>query len=332
MIKKILLIVLLVFTTIITICFTIFLKKQIHSTKQIFTHRINTDNIENSITYKDEFVKLNNVIALQKNVKIYQWVEDNNTYTKQWVDKKIDSSQFVDKSKNNNCNTNTYTSKNIVIDKIITKHNLIIKQSDFITKIRYTPLVFNTKFLYGLSTKINNNIDKNATYTDLDSYVSSIDNKVIHAEKDKFNVVNGDILYSGVNYNNPEICDIKITYKYFSSKNITFLNSNIVDFYRKNIIKLIIFKRITFLAILLVVVNIIVFCVKIILIMLQKIPDFTLQYIPFFNEYFVYSQNIYFNTFCISSILLCITGGYWVFGIISLMLLIVAREIDYYGV
>ena len=322
MIKKVLQIILLVFTIIVTIYFTIFLKKQIHSAKEIFTHKITTENIKNSITYQDEFIKLNNVVALEKDVKIYQLVKErNNKYTKQWVD--------IDKI--NNCNTNTYFSKNIIIDKIITQNNIIIEQKYFIDKIQYTPLIFNAKFLYGLPTKINNhnNINKNTTYTDLDSYVSSIDNKIVHIEKDKFSVVNDNILYSGIDYSNPQICDIKITYKYFSPTNITFLNSNIMDFNRENIVKLINFKKITFLVILLVMVNIIIFCVKIVLIILKKVPDFTLQYIPFFNEYFVYSQNIYFNTFCISSILLCVVGGSWIFGIVPLVFLVIAREVDY---
>lgn len=333
MIKKTLLIIILIFTIITTIYFTFLLREKIFTAKQIFTNKIITDKIINLVNYQDEFIKLNKIMALQKQVQIYQWIEGhNNKYTKKWADKIINSSQFTDETKNNNCNINTYSDKNIIIDKIITQNNAAIEQKYFINKIQYIPLIFDKKVMYGLPVKINNNTNKNTTYTDLDSYVSSIDNKIVHIEKDKFNVINGNILYSGTNYNNPEICDIKITYKYFNPENITFLNSNIVDFNKTNFVKIITIKKIFFLITLLSIVSIIMFCIKIILTILQKIPNFTLYYIPFFNEYFTYSKYINFNTCCIAVMLLCVASDCWIFGFIPLMFLMIARQVDYWKI
>ena len=314
------------------------------------------DTITNTATYKDELIELHNIVSVNKNVEIYQWIENEIitkktgkrqiTYKKQWIKNPVDSTSFNDATKNNNCtNKNIYKSKQFTINKITTDNNYIIEQQDFYNKIQHSPLhLKKDSVYYGLPIKKQIQIQKEESYTDLDSYVSSIDNKTAHIEKDKFIVINEGVLFNGSNYLNPQICDTKITYKIFKPNTVTFFgNANndilktnskfsMLDFSNKNINIIITIKKIIFLIMLIVVVNIIALCIKFLLQTFKKIQKFTLTYIPFFNEYFIYSNKIYLDTIYITSTVLFIIAGYYILAPIPIIPLIIARQFDYYSI
>lgn len=358
--NKILSLIILIPLLVFIIYSIVFIKIKINKIKTITKNKDNyitkTDKIKNKNIYKDELMQMDNITALKRAVKIYQWVEEKHfikkenkykySYSLKWVNKPINSNDFKDKTKNNNCkNNNIYSNKEFIIEKIQTKNGYTLEKKYFIDKIKYKTLSFNNdSIFYGLSIKNKEyNKQTNNSYTDLDSYVSSTDNKVAIFEKDKFIAIN-NILFLGKNFYKPQVCDIKINYKIFKPTDISFFsyvvdneitpykNFNIINFSSKNINNLVLLKKFEMFLKLILIINLLIFFTNSVIKELHKSSWFTLKYIPFFNEYFAYTKNNKLNLFCIMSIFVFIIVGYYILIILPLFILFIARQFDYYSI
>lgn len=310
------------------------------------------DNLKKTL-YKDELIELEDSIAVLRNVFIYQWIEykDKDTnkyvYNKAWVKGFVNSNNYFDKTKINNCHLNNeYKNINFIANNIKTNNSIVIDKKYYIDKIKYHPLEFKkNKIYYGLELNTQNDIKEDEDYLDPDLYVSSLDKKVALVDREKFKVVgnnNNKILFNGNNFNNPSICDIKIEYKIFNPQKISFFgniddNNNKSDnhyyliSFNDNINLNILIKKeqLYFFGKLLLFTNLIIFLVSTILNILIYLKDFTLKYIPFLNEYLIFSNKPILNTFIISTILFLIVLNHYIFIIIPLLILFILRQIDY---
>jgi hypothetical protein len=205
------------------------LKKLLDLDRNVSKSAFIYDRINNKINFKDQPIKveINGIFALRKNVQMYQWFEIKGrvdrrskyiySYSKKWSSSFIDSRKFQDKTKNNYVgNIKAYTSKVIPVGDIVTKQGYTIAKKYFRGKISYKKYEFkNPKIVYmGFKIKKNNvpkyRQDKN--YYDLDSYVAAINKKKVKKACDEFRVINGNTLYSGENFSNPKVGDIRIDY------------------------------------------------------------------------------------------------------------------------
>ena len=309
-------------------------------------------NILNKTTYKDEILTINDVIAVSKEVYTYQWLEVQEvlnkitkySYKKEWSKKIIDSKYFKDKTKSNDVNKNIYTSNYFVLDNIKTK-NHIINKNYYINEIKLKQLDIKAgKVFYGVNKKNKKYYGENkSSYTDLDSYVSSNDNYVAKYDKDKFVAIKDGILFNGRNIKEPEIGDVLVIYKVFKANDIYFfgeLDDGELKSYKNYFItsfsndinsKLDVFK-IKIILMLSFGIIIMLFLIKNILKKLKQTRLFTLKYIPFFNEYFVYSKNINFISIILFLFSVLTLFNLYIFAIIVLIPLIIARELDYFSI
>ena len=198
------------------------------------------DKIKNKVNFKDDLIdiEINNMLALRKTVKIYQWIESKKlmnktgtyvyTYKKEWASNFIDSKKFHDKKKNNyQKNAGVYKSEIIFPENIITKKDgYELDQVYFEDKIKLKKLEFkNTDVVFrGAPIKKSYNIkyEEEETYKDLDSYVAAKERKIAQNDTDRFQVIDKYILFNGYDYENPEVGDVMITYEIFSPDYISF--------------------------------------------------------------------------------------------------------------
>ncbi len=321
------------------------------------------DRIKNKINFKDSLigVEINDVFALKKNVRIYQWVEDKKlmnktgayvyTYRKEWTDNFIDSKKFYDKTKNNyQKNARIYKNEVIFPDGIITKkNNYELDRVYFEKKVKFKKFKFKDKaaVFYGAPIEKTYDIryEEEETYKDLDSYVAAEERKIAKNDVDKFKVVvDGSILFNGNNYKEPEIGDVEITYEIFSPEYISFFgkvkNGKLVphgDFIEVSFdniekTKLIDKYKGIFLAkfIIFIFLSYLILC-YIVDFMQNKIKDLTLKVIPYFNEYFVFGDK---NTIIILFFLLHLFFAVrlYLLAIIPIIILYFLRQIDYYSI
>lgn len=320
------------------------------------------DRIKNKINFKDNLinVKINDILALKKNVRVYQWVEDkklmNKTgayvyiYKKEWSNSFIDSKKFHDKTKDNHQkNAKIYKSEMILPDSIITKKdNYELDQIFFKKKVNFKKFIFKDPkvVFYGVPIEKTYDIryEEEETYKDLDSYVASEERKIAKNDTDKFRVINGFILFNGDNYKEPEIGDVEITYEVFSPEYVSFFgkveNNKLLpnkDFMEVNFngldkTKLIKKYKIVFLVkfAIFMLFNYLILCCTVDL-MQNKITDLILKIIPYFNEYFVFGKK---------NAIIILLFFFYIFFAIRLYLLVVIpitilyflRQIDYYSI
>lgn len=305
-------------------------------------------NILNKGTYKDEILTIKDTISVSREVYRYQWTEIQETsskittynYKKIWSKKPIDSSNFRDKTKNNNVDKNIYEEKFFVLSNIETKNHTIDKNY-YIKKIKLTPIKFKRKEFSGKIVEDSFDIKKES-FTDLDSYLSYEDGRLAKYKKDKFVVIDDGILFNGENIKEPEIGDTIIVYKEFKADYIYFfgeLNKELGSYKNyfaitfednldKNIKQLknkIIFSAIAGVVLVFLFTDLIV-C------KLSQLKLFTLKYIPFFNEYFIYSKKRYFNIFCLFFFFISIIFNLYYLSIIPALLLFIARQVDYFSI
>lgn len=311
------------------------------------------DIIINDNKYSDGIVTINGAIAVKRDVYTYQWREIQKMsnkigtykYDKIWSKNIIDSTKFSDKTKNNNVGRNLYKSSYFILDNIKTR-NYKIDKKYYEKYIELEPFNFKTDAVfYGQKIKNKDYFvnSKESYYTDLDIYISDNDKKVAQYDRDVFRVVGNGVLFSGKNYNNPEIGDIVIVYKVFKANKIYFFgeingtdltaykNYFVIDF-KDNIHNDVHLFKMKFLFIFIISVNVLMLLIKLILGKLKQLKSFTLRRIPFFNEYFSYSNKDYFNIFCLFSITMLILTSLYIFIIIPAILLFIARQIDYYSI
>ena len=105
--------------------------------------------ILNKETYKDEILTVKDVVSVSREVYRYQWTEIQETsskiatynYKKIWSRKPIDSSNFRDKTKNNNVDRSIYEETFFILNNIETKNHTINKNY-YIKNVKLTPRNF----------------------------------------------------------------------------------------------------------------------------------------------------------------------------------------------
>ena len=321
-----------------------------------------SDKIANVTNYKDELTGFNDVLGVERQVKIYQWVEnkefleDKNRYVysyfKKWVEEPVDSTAFYDRSKNNSCGEkNTYQNKYFLVDKIVTKQNgYFLDKKYFSNKIHFKDVEFKDgTVIYGtiIKKKVKKiNVEQendDSGHIDLDYYVSSMNKSTVVKSRDKFIAYN-NILTNSKDIEKPEICDNIIKYRVFNPKNVLALGAVkdkkivpyddfiLVEFDKSINNKFLIIRKLRFLSVIIVIISLIIFVTSFILYKLRIHKTFTLKRVPFFNEYLVYSRWSNFNTMCVVSIVLLISVHYTYFIAVPIALLIIAKNIDYYSI
>ena len=320
------------------------------------------DKIKNKINFKDNLidVRINDILALKKNVRVYQWIEDKKlmsktgayvyTYRKEWSNNFIDSKEFHDKTKNNyQKNAKIYKSEILFPDSIITKkNNYELDQTYFKKKVEFKKFEFRDPkvVFYGVPLEKTYDIryEEEETYKDLDSYVASEERKIAKNDTDKFRIIGKSTLFNGDNYREPEIGDVEITYEIFSPEYLSFFgkvgNNKLlpnegfmeVDFNGLDKPKLIKKYKTIFLvklAIFVLFTYLMLSCV--VDLMQKKITDLVLKIIPYFNEYFVFADK--------NSIIILLFFMYMFFAIrlylliiIPMIILYFLRQIDYYSI
>lgn len=366
MFKKIFQFLLFLFLIIFSIIITVKMSKETRKINNLLKNpdqiSFIKDKIKNKVNFKDDLIdiEINNVLALRKTVRIYQWVENKKlmnktgtyiyTYQKDWVNNFIDSKIFHDKTKNNyQKNARVYKSEIIFPDSIITKKdNYELDQVYFEDKIKLKKLEFkNTDVVFrGAPIKKSYNIkyEEEESYKDLDSYVAAEERKIAKNDTDRFQVIDRTTLFNGNDYSNPEIGDVKITYEIFSPDYISFFgkieDNRLIpygDFIEVNfndsdkaklikkykiifVIKLAIFSTVAYL--------ILYFLIGFIQ---NNIKNVILNLIPYFNEYLVFGNK---NTIVLLFFffLFPLAIRLYFFSIIPLIVLYFLRQIDYYSI
>ena len=308
------------------ISFLDFLVDDTHLLNRIAEYDYINEKIINKKEYKDEFLTIKDVVAVKKTVFIYQQKESKGA----WVEKTTEDN-------------NGYNSQYFVVDNIETKNHVLDKKF-FEKRINFIDykLKDGTVF-YGKEVENHDYFKEENSYTDLDTYISDKDQKIVESKKDRFTVVLGK-LYKGKHYTEPEIGDILITYKVFKPNYLYFFgytgDINLKAFQDYYLVKFdydydtTTALGIKFLGIVVIIVvaNIMLFLVRLILMKLTKSRGFTLRFVPFFNEYLVYSKNLYFNSTCFTVLLLFFVCEFYIFMLIPMILLFVARQKDYYSI
>jgi hypothetical protein len=318
------------------------------------------DEIDNRGELRDNILRAvaaADVFALRRKVQLYQWVEDkrlmsgrtayNYSYQKQWVDKPVNSDKFRDRTKSNHVeqlnNLRAYRSETIFVGNIKTKRGFELDRKYFSNNLSYTGLVFKNPDISYVSSIIRaeteQKSDQNETYTDLDSYVGSTGPKKIISEDrlDKFNIIEGHILYNGIDFSNPNIGDIKIEYEVSSPRKISFLGSVVnkklipyrglveIDSGVKTVDKFIwrrqlaAIQRIIFISLLLFIVVDLLF--KIIQ---ENLRMYFLHVIPFFDKYFLYGGRGWLSPLVFINVVSITLGLYSLF-VPSFFFLIILR-------
>lgn len=304
--------------------------------------------ILNKETYKDEILTVKDVVSVSREVYRYQWTEIQETsskiatynYKKIWSRKPIDSSNFRDKTKNNNVDRSIYEETFFILNNIETKNHTINKNY-YIKKIKLTPIKFKKKEFSGKIIEDSFDINKES-FTDLDSYLSYEDGRFAKYKRDKFIVIDDGILFNGKNIKEPEIGDTIIVYKAFKPNYIYFfgeLNKELSSYkgyfaitFEDNLDKNI--KQLKNKIIFSVVIGItlIFLFIDLIVCKLSQLKLFTLKYVPFFNEYFIYSKKKYFNIFCLFFFFILIIFNLYYLSAIPAILLFIARQVDYFSI
>ena len=366
MVKKFLIFFFSIFLVIFSIIIAIKMSKEVYTINDLLKNPDQVsflrDKIKNKVNFKDEFIdiEIKNVLALRKNVKIYQWIETKKVmkktgayvylYNKDWSDKFIDSNKFHDKTKNNyKKNALVYKSEIMFSENIITKKDgYELDSIYFEDKIKLQKLEFkNMDVVFrGAPMKKSYNIkyEEQETYKDLDSYIAAKEKKIAEKDVDKFKIIDKTILFNGNDYKNPEIGDVKITYEIFSPDYITFFGKienkmlvpygnfievNFTDTDKKTLIQKYKIKLVIELLIFSVVTYIALF-ISIKLLRLNN-KELILDLVPYFNEYIIFG-NIDIIVISLFFILFFIAVRLYILLIIPLILLYYFRQIDYYSI
>ena len=280
------------------------------------------EEIVNKTDYNDELVILKNIVAIKRNVYIYK----NISGKKDW---------YLDKSFESG-----YDNKYFILNDIKTLNHSLNKKY-FEDKIKFKQVKFKRNYVfYGNEIKNYKYFKEEDAYTDLDSYVSETNKKIAKIKRDKFIVVDDYKLYKGSNYYKPKIGDVLITYYTFSPKKLYFFgnfkniqqNNYKVMFDVSNIFFMTMFLKSRVIVIIFLFINIVLFFIVLLLKKLYQLKNFTLNFVPFFNEYFAYSDKFYFNSVFLSIIIIFICIDKYYLSIISIVPLLIAREIDYYSI
>lgn len=308
--------------------------------------------IKNKINYKDDELKISieNILGIKKDVYIYQLVESKkylkktnkytNLYEKQWVKQQINSNNFTNK--------NIYTSKEIIPKELIFGNDYILENKFFYKKLKFENYYFNRKYIKGkyLNKSFEEKFVESNTYSDLDSYVSSNNGTFAKNEREKFKIIDGYILFNGVNFEEPEIGDTKIIYSVFSADFVSFLGSKdnkklkpyknffAVDFEKNGKEEIVFMEKMKFIFYFFIFINTGVFIInKILLILKSKTyKHITLRYIPYFNEYFIYSKNHKLNILLLFSFLVTVIFNLYWLALFIIFTIIYLRNIDYYSI
>jgi hypothetical protein len=320
------------------------------------------DRLKNKIDYVDDEldVKINNIISVKKEVSMYQWNEGKklnrngnfvHSYKKIWSSHYINSDNFYDKNKKNINNLKKYKSVVIVPNKLfMMRHGYTLDVKYFKDKIKYKIYDFggiNRVFEgapvekeYGFKYE-----DKGNDYSDPDSYVALVEKSPAIKERERFRLYN-NVLYNGKNIKNPEIGDIKITYKIFSPTFISFfgniINKELVPYNNEAIFDFDIGKdekdlmlkyKMIIIAELVIYINIVFFLLdRILFYFRNQLKGFALSCIPYFNEYFAFANENKINTFLVFMIFLGVVIGSIPIILFLFFLLVILRNIDYYSV
>lgn len=321
-----------------------------------------SDKIQNKIKYKDKLIdlKIEDILIIKKNVKIYQWIETKKLlnkigsyiydYEKKWSDNFIDSKKFNDKTKNNyQKNANTYKNEIIFPNFIITeKDNYEINKIYFENKVKLKPFIFNEPNIVFYGAPIKKSYDlkykEEENFTDLDLFVATKEKKVAKKELDKFFVVNNQTIFNGIDFKNPEIGDVKITYEVFSPDYISFLgkiknkklipyeNFIMVDFISKSKNTMIKKLKTQFISEISIYIILIYFALYFIVTNIRgELKSISINTIPFINEYCIFGDKNHIILLFISIILSIILKLYIII-LISTIILYVNRQIDYYSI
>ena len=280
------------------------------------------EEIINKTNYKDELLILKNIAAVKRNIYIYKDMSGK----RDW---------YLDKTSESGYN-NAY----FVLDNIKTS-NYSLNKKYFENKIKFKQVKFKSNSIfYGNEIKNYKYFNDENNYTDLDSYVSSTNKRIAKIKRDKFIVIDDYKLYKGSNYYSPKIGDVLITYYTFSPENLYFFgnfknlkqNNYKVIFDVSNNFFITIFLKSKVIIIIFLFINIMLFFIVLLLKKLYQLKNFTLNFIPFFNEYFAYSDKFYFNSVILLIIIGFVCLDKYYFAIITLIPLLIKREIDYYSI
>lgn len=364
--KKILVFIITLFFTFFIIFLSIKMSKKAKNMLSLLNNQNEliflSDKIQDKIKYRDKLIdlKIDDVLVIKKKVKVYQWVETKKLlnkmgsyiydYEKKWSDNFIDSKKFNDKTKNNyQKNANTYKNEIIFPNVIITeKDNYEIDKIYFEDKIKLKPFIFNEskKVFYGAPIKKSYDIkyQKEENFTDLDLFVAAKEKKVAKKELDKFYVVDKYTIFNGVNFKNPEIGDVKITYEIFSPEYVSFLgkiknkklvpykNFIVVDFVPKRKDTVIKELKIRFIIEITIFITTLYFILYFIITNMRgELKNISLNIIPFINEYCVFGKKNQIILLFISIILLIILKLYIII-LIPIIIFYINRQIDHYSI
>lgn len=366
MIKKIFLFLVFIFSLYLSIFMTVKMSRETEQIKDLLENpdqiSFIKDKIKNKVNFRDDLIdiEINNVLALRKIVKIFQWVENKKlmnktgsyiyTYKKEWVSNFIDSKTFHDKNKDNyKKNARVYKNEIIFPSSIITKKDgYELDQVYFEDKVKLRKLEFkDTDVVFrGAPIKKVYNIkyEEEETYKDLDSYVAAEERKIAKNDTDRFKVIDKSILFNGDDYKNPEIGDVKIAYEIFSPDYISFFGKiennrlipygdfievNFTDSDRRTLV--IKYKAKFIIELLLFSVSIYIILFFMIEILQKEIKEFVLNLVPYFNEYLVFgNKGIIVTLFFL--LLFFFAVRLYVFSTIPIIFFYCFRQIDYYSI